>query len=97
MEIADLQIIIPTYRDDLRLRRLLEQLQGLRVIVVDGDQNSDTEALVSDFDAQYVAAEPSRGGQICRGVEYADATWLWVLHADTHLGPDCLDRRYISA
>jgi len=81
---ADISIVIPVYRDDDELGKLLAVLKhwGLPIIVVDGESDSATSAIVAGH-GQYIAAAPGRGGQIAAGVECATTSWLWVLHADS--------------
>ncbi|XOV81492.1 MAG: glycosyltransferase family 2 protein [bacterium] len=78
-----LKIVIPVLGDDAPLVALLSWLSDhqLRAIVVDGAASNMTRQLVCDPHV-YLSHTPGRGAQIARGIEAADADWVWVLHAD---------------
>jgi len=75
--------VIPVYRDNDALVELLRALKpwDMPVIVVDGDEDSTTCAIV-EGQGRYVVAAPGRGAQIAEGIRHAATPWIWVLHAD---------------
>ena len=82
-----LSIVVPTWRDDAALARLLPQLAALRpraaeVLVVDGAASAATRALVSAAGATWIASPPGRGTQLNRGARAARCETLWFVHAD---------------
>lgn len=88
-------VIIPTFRDDAALKRLLRQLSGLdvfEIIVVDGEGRWSPPAHLSGFRAvQWKTAPRGRGPQIAHGLACANGEYLWVLHADSQVHEDSLD------
>lgn len=91
--------MVPVWRDDEALAGLLNHLHQfaarwpLRVIVVDGAAADSTAALVGSS-ACYLAAQPSRGGQIACGLAHVESSWMWVLHADCR--PDVAAFEYLQ-
>lgn len=80
-------VIIPTLDDDAALQRLIARLEHLdpapnEIIVVDGAASETCEALCRGSGALWLAARPSRGGQLALGAARAPAEVLWFLHAD---------------
>ncbi len=87
-----LQVVVPVWQDDEALDGLLAQLQAwaLDVWIVDGTGSAETAALVSGR-GNYIAACPSRGGQIAAGIDAGAAPWLWILHADTRIDDNAFE------
>ena len=92
---SDIVIVIPVYCDDVALLSLLNRLDELSQsfaaapqspaiarVVVDGAAQPSTEALVSGR-ATYLNSKAGRGKQIAAGISTCEASWVWVLHADT--------------
>lgn len=97
-------VIIPTLDDDAALQRLLARLGKLEpapdeVLVVDGAASQACEALCRAAGARWLAAHPSRGGQLALGAARAHADVLWFLHAecDPHSVSIAAIRRSIEA
>lgn len=89
---ALVSVVIPTLnsRDELAgcLATLAEGLSvGLirELIITDGGSTDGTLELADEAGAIVVSGEASRGGQLRRGCQAAQGTWLLVLHADTQL------------
>ncbi len=80
-------VIIPTLDDDAALQRLLTRLAHLDpvpddVLVVDGAASASCESICRAAGATWLAAHPSRGGQLALGAARASADVLWFLHAE---------------
>ncbi len=89
---AGLSIVIPTWRDDAALSRLLAQLATLEpcadeLLVVDGADSAATRELASAGGAHYLSSQPGRGTQLNRGARAARGAVLWFLHADAVVAP----------
>lgn len=89
---APISVIIPTLNAQHTLGTTLTSLlPGLEVglirelIISDGGSSDETVALAKEWGAEVVAGVPSRGGQLRRGCDVAQGSWLLVLHADTFL------------
>ncbi|MCL7462504.1 glycosyltransferase [Pseudomonas sp. NW5] len=86
-------VIIPCYRDEAPLARLLAQLhtlaercaQPLQIIVVDAARSAQCQALCHAQGAEWLPAEPCRGQQLRAGAAAAQHERLWFLHADAEL------------
>ena len=87
-------VVVPTYNDDERLSLLLPTLanHGLRVVVVDGQVSSHTRALVAAHDMIYLVSKPGRGQQIDTALRCVTADWVWILHADSVVSDQCVQR-----
>jgi len=81
-----ISVIIPTYRDDAALARLLKQLCGhdiFEIIIVDGEDRWALPVHFSAFDKVHWKTAPrGRGPQITHGLACASGDYIWVLHAD---------------
>lgn len=87
---AKLSVVIPVFRDNDCLARLLGQLTAMpetpdEVIVADGSGDTDCQALCARFGAHYLATGAGRGLQLDSGARAATGDWLWFLHADSTL------------
>lgn len=92
---AGIGVVVPTWRDDAALARLLPQLRALRpapldVLVVDGAASEATRALVEAGGARWLAAPPGRGPQQNAGARAVRGAVLWFVHADATLRADSL-------
>ena len=89
-----LSVIIPTYRDDAALSRLLTQLRGYdvyEIIVVDGEDRWTMPDHFSGYDRLVWKTAPhGRGPQIARGLACAKGDNFWVLHADSDIHENSL-------
>ena len=89
-----LSVIIPTYRDDAALSRLLTQLRGhdvYEIIVVDGEDRWTMPAHFSGHEKLVWKTAPhGRGPQIARGLACAKGDNFWVLHADSDIHENSL-------
>ncbi|MEM8794052.1 MAG: TIGR04283 family arsenosugar biosynthesis glycosyltransferase [Pseudomonadota bacterium] len=89
----NLSIIIPTLNAARSLAATMSDLEALlrqvpgdhEVIVSDGGSNDETSAIARTEGARVIAGAPGRGGQLRRGAEVAQGTFLLFLHADTKL------------
>ena len=91
---APISVIIPTLNAQNSLPACLEALmEGLEaglireLIVSDGGSEDATGATALAWGGEVLDGSPSRGGQLKRGCEQANADWLLVIHADTVLQP----------
>lgn len=93
-----LSIVIPHFRDEAALSRLLEQLAVVRpkyemeVVVVDGGNSEACQDLCTKFSANYLNLEPNRGKQLLAGAHAATGKTLWFLHADAIVPPTAIDQ-----
>lgn len=91
---APITVVIPTLNAEHTLSPCLQALMpgveaGLirELIITDGGSSDATVALAKEWGAEVISGAPSRGGQLRRGCDAAQGTWLLVLHADTVLQP----------
>jgi len=89
---APLSIVIPTLNAEAGLPACLASLteglsEGLirELIVSDGGSTDATPRIAEQAGAAWITGPASRGGQLRRGCQAAQGTWLLVLHADTQL------------
>lgn len=86
-------VIIPCWKDELHLERLLAQLRqastedvaAMQIIVVDAASTEACHLLCQRFGAHWLPATPSRGDQLRQGAALAEHDVFWFLHADAHL------------
>jgi rSAM/selenodomain-associated transferase 2 len=93
MQHAAISVIIPTWRDDAALARLLAQLAALEprpkeIVVIDGAEDPATRALVTQAGVHYLSSAPGRGVQLNAGARAATGALLWFVHADAGVPPD---------
>ena len=89
---AGLSVVVPTWRDDAALSRLLAQLATLgpradELLVVDGADSAATRELASGAGARYLPSPAGRGTQLNRGTRAAGGAVRWFLHADAVVAP----------
>jgi rSAM/selenodomain-associated transferase 2 len=92
VSLASLAIIIPVYRDESALAKLLSQLRGARdagaqIIVAGVSTDSASEVIAKHAADCYVATTRCRGAQLALGAAASSRDFLWFLHADTTLPP----------
>jgi len=88
-----ISVIVPCWRDERALARLLDRLVQLfidaaipgEIIVVDGAASDSCRALCERYAARWLPAEPCRGRQLRLGAAEAQHRVLWFLHADAQL------------
>ncbi|NKB98057.1 MAG: hypothetical protein GKR90_06110 [Pseudomonadales bacterium] len=82
-------IVIPVYKDDSALEKLLRELRlqawQSTVVVVDGAGSASTKAIVELSAATYLVASPGRGRQIQTALENVTEGMCMVLHADAFI------------
>ncbi len=88
-----ISVIIPVARGDLAWQRLLPLLEGqnevleLRLSVSEDASREEMKlyqaAAASLTKLRICRGTSGRGQQINRGIEGAEGTWVWVLHADS--------------
>ena len=95
---AVLSIVIPTLNAEAELPAalapLMEGIEGgvIRELVIsDGGSDDATLSIADEVGATVATGGPSRGGQLRRGADAAQGTWLLFLHADTQLQPEWSD------
>lgn len=91
---ARLSVIVPTLNAEPALKACFSALmEGLdaglirELIVSDAGSQDATGAVAQAWGADVLDGEPSRGGQLRRGVAASRGEWLLILHADTVLAP----------
>lgn len=96
---APISVIIPTFNSAAALGTTLEPLfaglhQGVirELILTDGGSHDNTAQIANDLGAVWITGAPSRGGQISRAVKVAQGEWLLILHSDTRLPHDWVER-----
>lgn len=89
---APVSVIIPTLNSAPALPdclgALIEGLQaGLlrELIISDGGSNDATLEIAAEAGAELLTGAASRGGQLARGAQRAQADWLLFVHSDTVL------------
>lgn len=88
-----ISVIIPCWRDEQALARLLDHLAQLfrtarmigEIIVVDAASSEECRLLCQRHAANWLPAAPCRGEQLRLGASHARHPLLWFLHADAHL------------
>ncbi len=92
--VAPISVIIPTLNAAQAMpgcaAALYEGVQAgmiRELIVSDGGSGDDTVRIADEIGAKVLHGPPSRGGQLQRGCDAAQGTWLLVVHADTQLAP----------
>ena len=89
-----MSVVVPVLDDAPALRLLLRDLRrddALQIVVVDGGSRDCSLAVARAGADVVLAAPPSRGQQLQRGVEAASGDWLWLLHADSRVPRAALD------
>ncbi|MFK7912695.1 MAG: TIGR04283 family arsenosugar biosynthesis glycosyltransferase [Pseudomonadales bacterium] len=84
MQIQQISIVIPVFNDAAALARLLPQLPAAaEIVVVDGGSEDLGSVQWPAHIVWQQTPQPSRGAQLCAGIEAAQRPWLWLLHADS--------------
>lgn len=91
----EISVVIPCYRDEAALSRLLAQLRNTmtppgEIVVVDGDRSAACRDLCGVWSARWLPSEPCRGQQLRQGASAATGPVIWFLHADAQLSGDPL-------
>ncbi len=80
-------IIVPTFNEASQITETLaalEKLEGEKeILVVDGESEDDTVALVRTRGIVVISANRGRGVQLHAGAQQARRDILWFVHADT--------------
>ncbi|PIE13195.1 MAG: glycosyl transferase [Rhodobacterales bacterium] len=91
---AELSVVIPTLNAGRGLPPCLAALmEGVEagvireVIMTDGGSGDATGLIAEEAGAVWLSGPAGRGGQIARGVDRAQGSWILILHADTELLP----------
>lgn len=91
---AEISVVVPTLDAEKTLPGCLTALmEGLtaglirELVVSDGGSGDATLRVADEAGAIIVTGPASRGGQLRRGVEATQGSWILVLHADTELAP----------
>jgi rSAM/selenodomain-associated transferase 2 len=90
-------IIIPVYREAGRIRQTLDSLlintdrADCEIIVVDGETDPSTLAMVQSKAVRKISSPKGRGIQLNTGAREASGEFLIFLHADTRLPANALE------
>lgn len=91
-----ISIIIPALNEAHSIGATLDAVSRLsvraEVIVVDGGSDDDTRKVASAHGAQVIESARGRGAQMHRGACAAQGEVLWLLHADTIVPVNALER-----
>lgn len=92
----EISVIIPVWRDREALLTLLNHLPdrpGVEVIVAASHEEFAEMSVAAESrpGVRVVGAARGRGAQMNAGARVATGTWLFFLHADSHLPPGALD------
>ncbi|MFH1998917.1 MAG: glycosyltransferase [Planctomycetota bacterium] len=96
--VQNVSVIIPSLDEGETLSHAIESirrqsLKPLEILVVDGGSKDDTRDRVEVFsDVSFIIAAPGRGGQIAEGVRRARGDLVLIVHADSRLAPDAMER-----
>ena len=89
---APIAVIIPSLNAAHVLPATTEALLGgltdglvAELILSDGGSKDGISDVARELGATLVTGPKGRGGQIARGIAAAQAPWMLILHADTHL------------
>ena len=91
-------VVIPTFNEDSVMAETLASVQaqggtGVRIVVADGGSTDATIAIARRFGAEVIQSpQRGRGCQIAAAVAALQDDVVLVLHADTRLPPDALER-----
>jgi rSAM/selenodomain-associated transferase 2 len=86
-----ISVIIPVYREQAFINKTINNIHDLgsanarQIIVVDGQPEGETLAVILDSDVQKIRSPRGRGNQLNRGAVIATGDVLIFLHADTLL------------
>jgi len=98
MENASLSVIIPTYNEELTIRKTLDALSRLvnvdEIIIVDGGSADKTIEIVENYPINkplqlIKLTEANRGRQLHEGTRQAAGDIFWFLYADTRPVQGC--------
>ncbi len=94
----ELSVIIPTFNEELTIRKTLEALSRLvnvdEIVIVDGGSADGTIKIIQEFKGLKKLrliefGEANRGKQLHEGTKHASGEIFWFLHADTRPVQGC--------
>ena len=89
--VVNISVVIPVFHEQERINGLISQLReqdaACEIIVVDGDTEVSTLAVIHDPSVIKLAAPRGRGAQLAAGTAIAGGQAILMLHADARL-PD---------
>ena len=88
-----LSVVVPVHNEAAIIERTLAALQALRahgaeLLVVDGASSDETASIADPLSDQVLSTSAGRALQLQAGVDAARADFLWMLHADSVVGPE---------
>ncbi|WP_396587244.1 TIGR04283 family arsenosugar biosynthesis glycosyltransferase [Bermanella sp. R86510] len=102
MSSLNVSIIVPVYNEAEQVHKLIRRLRVLKgditddIIIVDGGSSDDTDARLSK-EFKVISSPKGRSLQMNAGAAHAKGTWLFFLHADTHIGPSHIQTAILDA
>lgn len=91
VQLENVCVVIPVFQDADPLQDLLSDLQlgSFRQIVV-SYADEPSHDLGDSNEVTYVRSPRGRGSQIAKAIEYTDAEWIWILHADVRVSTNAM-------
>ncbi|MGE3312172.1 MAG: TIGR04283 family arsenosugar biosynthesis glycosyltransferase [Limisphaerales bacterium] len=87
-----LSVVMPVWNEERDLPETIGRLKNVpevaEIVVVDAGSTDGTRALAASLGCRVVTGPRSRGAQLRMGAKEATGDILWMVHADTRVGPD---------
>lgn len=96
-----ISIIIPVLNEEKNISPCLESLRGQKmvseVLIIDGGSIDNTKEIAQSLAfAKILTSEPGRGLQIKEGINHSTGDIIVILHADSRLRANALERLFMS-
>ncbi len=87
-----ISVVMPVWNEEGELPEAVGRLRTIpevgEILVVDAGSTDGTRALAESLGCRVLTAPRSRGAQLKMGAEEATGDVVWMVHADTRVGPD---------